>query len=167
MKGRRGSDKEKAGAAPTVKVVAENRKARHDYHVEETYEAGIALTGSEVKSLRSGRASIVDGYAKIEGGEVFLHDVHISSYDKAGYFGHDPLRKRKLLLHKAEIMRLLGKTQQRGYTLVPLELYFNERGIAKVKLGLAKGKRQYDRRDEIAQREAERRMRAAKSNRRK
>lgn len=130
------------------KVVAQNRKAHRDYWIEETYEAGIALKGSEVKALREGRVSLKDGYAQIENGEVFLLNVHISPYAHGNYFNHDPLRPRKLLLHKREIKRLIGKVQQRGYTLIPLSIYFT-RGKAKVELALAKGKKLYDRREEL------------------
>jgi SsrA-binding protein len=140
-----------------IKVVAENRKARHDYFIEETYEAGIALVGTEVKSLRLGKVSLRDSYAVVENGEVFLHNMHISPYEKGNRFNHDPKRSRKLLLHKQEIKRLLGKTQQRGYTLVPLRLYFR-RGKAKVELALVRGKKLHDKREEIARRDAQREL---------
>ncbi len=129
-------------------MVAQNRRAHRDYWIEETYEAGIALKGSEVKALREGRVSLKDGYAQIENGEVFLLNVHISPYAHGNYFNHDPLRPRKLLLHKREIKKLIGKVQQRGYTLIPLSIYFT-RGKAKVELALAKGKKLYDRREEL------------------
>lgn len=132
----------------TKKIVAQNRRAYRDYWIEETLEAGIVLQGSEVKALREGRVNIQDGYAQIEGGEVFLLNVHISPYAHGNYFNHDPLRPRKLLLHKREIKRLIGKVQQRGYTLIPLSIYFT-RGKAKVELALAKGKKLYDRREEL------------------
>jgi SsrA-binding protein len=148
------------------RTVATNRRARHEYHVEETYEAGLVLTGSEVKSLRAGRASIQDAYARIQGGEAYLVNMHISPYEKAGPFGHDPTRPRKLLLHRSELRRLVGKVRERGYTLVPLRVYFNERGYAKVELGLARGKKLYDRRAEIARREAEREIARALRGRR-
>lgn len=138
-----------------IKVVAENRKARHDYFIEETIEAGIALVGSEVKSLRLGRVSLQDSYAEIKGREVFLRGMHIAPYEYSNRFNHDPLRVRKLLLHKHEILRLESKVKQRGYTLVPLRVYF-KRGLAKVELALAKGKKAYDRREEIAERDARR-----------
>ena len=134
------------------KVVVRNRRARHDYDILETYEAGIALRGTEVKSLREGKASLQDAYAKVEDGEVWLYQMHISPYEQGGRFNHDPKRPRKLLLHKYEIRKLIGRTQERGLTLVPLKVYFNERGMAKVELALARGKRLYDRRREIARR---------------
>jgi SsrA-binding protein len=146
--------------------VVTNRRARHEFHVEETYEAGLVLTGSEVKALRAGRASLQDAYARFQGGEAWLVNMHISPYEKAGPFGHDPTRPRKLLLHRSELRRLVGKVQQRGYTLIPLRVYFNERGFAKVELGLARGKRQVDRRAEIARREAEREIARAFRGRR-
>jgi len=138
------------------KVVVRNRRARHDYDILETYEAGIALKGTEVKSLREGKASIQDAYAKVEDGEVWLYQMHISPYERGGRFNHDPKRPRKLLLHKYEIKKLIGRTQERGLTLVPLKVYFNDRGIAKLELALAKGKKLYDRRREIARRIEER-----------
>lgn len=141
-----------------IRVVAENRRARHDYFIEETIEAGIALTGTEVKSLRLGRASLQDSFARVENGEVFLYNMHISPYEKGNRFNHDPKRVRRLLLHKAEIRRLIGKTRQRGYTLIPLRLYFTGRGYAKVELALAKGKKLYDKREDIARRDAERQI---------
>lgn len=137
------------------KVVVRNRRARHDYDILETYEAGMVLKGTEVKSLREGKASIQDAYAKVEDGEVWLHQMHISPYEK-GRFNHDPKRPRKLLLHKYEIKKLIGRTQERGLTLVPLKVYFNDRGMAKLELALAKGKKLYDRRREIAHRIEER-----------
>lgn len=148
------------------RTVVTNRRARHEFHVEETYEAGLVLTGSEVKALRAGRASLQDAYARFQGGEAWLVNMHISPYEKAGPFGHDPTRPRKLLLHRSELRRLVGKVQQRGYTLIPLRVYFNERGFAKVELGLARGKRQVDRRAEIARREAEREIARALRGRR-
>lgn len=138
-----------------IKVVAENRKARHDYFIEETYEAGIQLTGTEVKSLRAARLNLKDSFARIENGEVKLYQMHISPYEQANRFNHDPLRTRKLLLHKAEINKLAGKIQLQGLTLVPLKVYFNH-GLAKVELALVKGKKQYDKRQDIANREAKR-----------
>lgn len=146
-----------------IKVKATNRKALRDYNVEERMEAGIALAGSEIKSIREGKASLRDSYATVEGGEVFLHDMHVSPYVKAAHFGHDPTRSRKLLLHKDEIKRLAGKVNERGYTLVPLKLYIRD-GIAKVELGLARGRRQYDKRREIARRDAQREMERAIRN---
>lgn len=144
-----------AGKKPDIQVVAENRKARHDYHVEETVEAGLVLTGTEVKSLRLGRAQLREGYAAIDRGEAYLYNVHISPYDHGNRFNHDPLRRRKLLMHKGEIMRLLGRVREKGYTLVPLRLYF-KRGRAKLEIGLARGKKVYDKRADIAERDANR-----------
>jgi len=135
------------------RIVCQNRKAWHDYEILDTYEAGLVLQGSEVKSLREGRASLKDSYAKIEDGEVFLLNFHISPYPQAGQFNHDPLRPRKLLLHKREIKRLIGKTTERGLTLIPLKVYFS-RGYAKVELAVAKGKRLYDKREELKRRAA-------------
>ena len=143
------------------KVVARNRRARRDYTVEETYEAGIALTGSEVKSLRAGRVSLDEAYAKVEEGEVWLHGMHIAPYEPSSYYGHDPERPRKLLLKRREIARLIGKVTRTGYTLVPLSLYFNERGYAKVELALAKGRTKADKRRKIIEEEEERRAREA------
>ncbi|MCA1831831.1 MAG: SsrA-binding protein SmpB [Actinomycetota bacterium] len=141
-----------------IKPVATNRRARHDYHIEEAYEAGVALTGSEVKSLREGKASLQDAYATIKSGEVFLVGAHIQPYPRA-FAGqnHEPLRPRKLLLHAAEIRRLIGKTAEKGYTLVPLRIYFKKNKV-KVEIALAKGKRAYDKRATIAKRDAEREM---------
>ena len=132
-----------------------NRKARHDYQILETYEAGIVLEGTEVKSLRQGRANLKDSFARVEKGEMFLHNLHISPYPNASRFNHDPDRKRKLLLHQWEIRRLLGKTVERGLTLIPLKLYFKGK-VAKVELALCRGKKLYDRRKDIAEREAKR-----------
>jgi len=140
-----------------IKVIADNRKARHDYHIEETFEAGMVLTGTEVKSLRAGRANLRDSYAAVENGELFLYNMHISPYTHGNMFNHDPKRTRKLLMHKREIMRLLGQTQEKGYTLVPLRVYFR-RGIAKLELALARGKKLYDKREAIAKRDERRRI---------
>jgi len=128
-------------------LVAQNRKARHNYQIEESLEAGLVLTGTEVKSLRQGRASIVEAYAADQQGELYLFNSHIPTYDAAGRFNHQPKRLRKLLLHSRELARLIGLIRREGYTLVPLSLYFNERGIAKVELGLARGKRKADKRE--------------------
>lgn len=144
----------RAAGEKKEKVVATNRKAYHDYFIEEKFEAGIMLTGTEVKSLREGRANLQDSYASVKDGEAFLHHCHISPYSHGNLMNHDPIRVRKLLLHKKEIHKLLGKTQQKGLTLVPLRIYFSERGKAKVELGLAKGKKLHDRRDTIKAREA-------------
>lgn len=141
----------------TRQVVATNRRARFDYTIEETYEAGLVLTGTEVKSLRLGKANLRDSFARIDRqGEVWIHNLHISPYDHGNRWNHEPTRQRKALMHKAEIRRLIGKMQQQGYTLIPLSLYFNARGIAKVELGLAKGKKKWDKREDIARRSAER-----------
>lgn len=145
--------------------VCQNRKARHDYHIDETYEAGMVLLGSEVKSLRDGRASLGDAYAAVEGGELWLRQSHIAEYPNAGRQNHDPLRPRKLLLHRAELRRLAGKIEEKGLTLVPLGIYFNDRGIAKVSLALARGKKQYDRRQDVARRDAQREMARAMKGR--
>jgi SsrA-binding protein len=143
------------------KVVATNRKAFHDYFIEERYEAGIMLQGTEVKSLREGRVNLQDSYASVRGSEVFLHQCHISPYSHGNIMNHDPTRVRKLLLHKTEIHKLLGKTQQKGLTLIPLRIYFSKRGYAKIELGLAKGKKLYDRRETIKTREAGREVQRA------
>lgn len=149
----------------SVKVVCENRKARHDYFIEETYEAGIALQGTEVKSLRFGRANLKDSFARVEKGEVWLYNMHISPYEQGNRFNHEPTRPRKLLLHKREILKLLGNTEREGYTLIPLRVYFSPYGKAKVELALAKGKKLYDKREAIAKREAQRRIEKALSER--
>jgi len=143
------------------KIVARNRRARRDYQIEETYEAGLVLKGSEVKSIRAGRVSIEEAYAKVEDGEVWLYGMHIAPYEQAGLFGHDPDRPKKLLLKKREIARLIGKVGRAGYTLVPLSLYFNERGYAKVELALAKGLSKADKRRKLIEEEEERRAREA------
>jgi len=137
------------------KVVAQNRKARHDYAIEDTYEAGLVLVGTEVKSLRKGRASLVDGFAVIRDGEAWLQGVHIPEYTEGTWTNHEPRRERKLLMHKHEILRLIGKTQESGLTLVPLALYFKD-GRAKVEIALARGKRTYDKRQALAERQAAR-----------
>jgi SsrA-binding protein len=137
--------------------IAVNRKARHEYHIEETVEAGLALMGSEVKALREGKANLKDSYGKLEKGEVFLWNAHISPYGPASQFGHEPTRTRKLLLHREEIRRLTGKIKERGLTLIPLRLYFKN-GRAKVELALARGKKQHDKRDAIREREVRREM---------
>jgi len=149
---------QKAAAAKTdEKIIADNRKARHDYFIEEAYEAGVALVGTEVKSCRLGRVNLRDGYAHIQQGEIFLENVHISPYEQGNRFNHEPLRKRRLLMHKGEILRLFGQVREKGYTLVPLRLYF-KKGRVKVEIGLAKGKKSYDKRDDIAARDVEREM---------
>jgi SsrA-binding protein len=146
------------------KVVATNRKARHDYHISETMEAGIALRGSEVKSLRQGRASLRDSFARVDRGELFLHNMHITPYEKSAHFHPDPRRTRKLLMHRREIKRLQGATNEKGFTLVPLRVYFS-RGKAKVELGLGRGKRSYDKRADLERREVERDLQRALKDR--
>lgn len=138
-----------------IKIIAENRKARHDYFIEDQIEAGMVLTGTEVKSLRQGRANLKDSYARIKRGEVYVHQMHISPYAFAYYNNHDPLRVRKLLMHKHEIKQLYGKINERGYALIPLRLYFRE-GKVKLLLALAKGKRKYDKRESIRRRDEKR-----------
>lgn len=150
-----------------IELVSQNRKAYHDYFIEETIEAGIMLTGAEVKSLRAGKANLKDSYARIKDSEIFLVNTHISQYTKADGFTHpDPERTRKLLLHKREITRLLGKTREKGYTLIPTKLYFKD-GKAKVELGLAKGKTFYDKREDIKKRDVKREIDKAMSRRQK
>ncbi len=148
------------------KAVATNRKAYHDYFIEEKFEAGIMLQGTEVKSLRDGRVNLQDSYASVKGAEVFLHHCHISPYSHGNIMNHEPLRTRKLLLHRKEINKLLGKTQQQGLTLIPLRIYFSKRGLAKVELGLAKGKKLHDRRETIKTREASREVERAMKEKR-
>ena len=139
------------------KLICQNKKARYNYSIEDTYEAGIALVGTEVKSLREGRANLGDSYGKIENGEIFLVDAHISPYNFGNRFNHDPLRTRKLLLQRKEIRRLIGKVQERGFTLIPLRLYFSN-GKAKVELGLGKGKKLFDKRETLKRKTMERDM---------
>jgi SsrA-binding protein len=148
------------------KMIAQNRKARYDYSIQDVFEAGVVLTGTEVKSLRLGRASLVDGFATIDDGEVFLRNVHIPEYDQGSWTNHEPRRVRKLLLHRAEIARLIGKTRESGLTLVPLSLYFSD-GKVKVELALAAGKKSYDKRQDLAKRDADREVRKALGRRAK
>jgi SsrA-binding protein len=148
------------------RVVAENRKAFHDYHIVETFEAGVALQGTEVKSIREGRVNLRDSYARVEGDEVFLYNVHISAYSHRGYADHEPTRRRKLLLHRQEIRKLIGKTVERGMTLVPIRVYFKNNRI-KVAISLAKGKQAHDKREAIRKRETDRETRAAVKERRR
>ena len=150
--------KKKKTTDPDIKTIARNRRARRDYQIEDTMEAGLVLLGSEVKSLRMGRADLSDAYAVIEMGEAFLVNVHIATYENASYFGHEPKRRRKLLLQKRVINRLGIKIKERGYTLIPLELYFRK-SYVKVLLGLAKGKKVYDNRESIRREEERREMR--------
>jgi SsrA-binding protein len=140
--------------------IAENRKAFHDFHLMETFEAGLVLLGTEVKAIREGRVNLRDSFARVEDGEVFLYNVHISPYSHRGYADHEPLRRRKLLLHRDEIRKLIGKTVEKGMTLVPVRLYFKN-GRVKVAVSLAKGKKDYDKRETIKRREADRETRAA------
>jgi SsrA-binding protein len=142
------------------RVVAQNRKARHEYHVLETWEAGLVLQGTEVKSLRDGKANLQDAYARVDGGEVWLHNLHISPYEQGNRFNHDPLRPRKLLLHRSQIRRLIGQVEQKGLTLVPLDIHF-ARGVAKVNLALVKGKKLHDKRETLRERAVERDMERA------
>jgi SsrA-binding protein len=137
------------------KLIAQNKKARHDYHIDDTYEAGIVLQGTEVKSLRAGRASLVDGFAEVDSGEVFLHQVHIPTYTEGTWTNHEVRRRRKLLLNRHEIDKIDAKIREKGFTLIPLALYFKD-GRAKVELALARGKKQYDKRHAIAERTAKR-----------
>lgn len=140
-----------------MKLIAENRKARHDYFVEDTYEAGIVLVGCEVKSIRQGQVNLRDSFAIIKNGEVFAVGMHIAPYQMGSYFNHDPRRNRKLLLNKAEIRKLKAKVEQRGYTLVPLKIYFKD-ALVKVELGLCKGKETHDKRESIKRREEDRKI---------
>jgi SsrA-binding protein len=154
------TDREKAQSN-----IAENRKAFHDFHLLETFEAGLVLLGTEVKAIREGRVNLRDSYARVEDGEVFLYNVNISPYSHRGYADHEPLRRRKLLLHRDEIRKLIGKTVEKGMTLVPTRLYF-KKGRVKVAVSLAKGKKEYDKRETIKRREADRETRAAVKSRR-
>ena len=139
-----------------IKIAAENRKARHDYFIHETYEAGLVLTGTEVKSIRAGKVNLKDSYAQIDkASELYVHNMHISPYEQGNRYNHEPLRTRKLLMHKVEIRKLIGKTKEKGYTLVPLKLYF-VRGRVKLEVGLASGKKNYDKRQDMAERDAKR-----------
>lgn len=155
------TDREKA-----QQNIAENRKAFHDYHILETFEAGLVLVGTEVKAVREGRVNLRDSFARAESGEVWLYNVHISPYSHRGYADHDPTRRRKLLLHRHEIRKLIGRTVERGMTLVPTRMYFRN-GHVKVAIGLAKGKQAHDKRETIKRRETERETRAAVKERRR
>lgn len=137
------------------KLVAQNKKARHDYAIEETFEAGIVLQGTEIKSVRNARVNLKDSYARIDKGEIFLHNMHISPYEQGNRYNHDPLRTRKLLLHKKQISRLIGETKESGYSIVPLKMYIKD-GYAKVLIGVARGKKKYDKRQDLKQKEADR-----------
>lgn len=144
------------GEAPSRKLIAENRRARYDYFLEETVEAGLALTGTEVKSLRNGRANIAESYAAVEGDQIVLVNADIPPYGHANRFNHEPRRPRKLLLHRRQINKLIGAVQREGRTLIPVKLYFNEKGLAKLELALAKGKKAHDKRETIAERDWQR-----------
>ena len=146
-----------ANGSDGIKLIVTNRKARHDYHFLETWEAGIVLTGTEVKSLRTGKISLTDSYAAVDSGEVYLYNVHVSPYEQGSHFNHEPTRRRKLLLHRSEIRKLIGRVVEKGLTLIPTRFYF-KRGRAKVEIALAKGKRDYDRRRTIMERDARRDM---------
>ena len=139
----------------SIKLVANNKKAYHDYFIDETYEAGISLAGTEVKSLRMGKCSIKESYIQIKDGEIYIYGMHISPYEKGNIFNRDPLRTRKLLMHKQEIRKLEGKASEKGYTIVPLKVYFKD-SLIKVEIGLARGKKLYDKRQDIAQKDAKR-----------
>ena len=137
------------------KLIAQNRKARHDYSIEDTFEAGMVLVGTEVKSLRAGRASLVDGFAMVEGGEIWLHNVHIPEYNEGSWTNHMPMRRRKLLLNRTEINKITAKLKESGLTLIPLSMYFLD-GRAKVEIGVARGRKNYDKRQAIAEKDAKR-----------
>lgn len=140
------------------KIIANNKKARHDYFIEEVYEAGMVLTGTEIKSIRQGRLNLKESYAKIDGGEMIIFGMHISPYEQGNRFNVDPLRPRKLLLHKQEIRKLIGYTTLKGLTLVPLTVYINEKGMAKMEIAVARGKKNYDKRDDIQKKDVERKI---------
>jgi SsrA-binding protein len=156
---------EKSDRAQAERLIAENRKAAHDYHLVETFEAGVVLLGTEVKAIREGRVNLRDSYGRVEGGEVYLYNVHISPYSHRGYAEHEPTRRRKLLLHRQEIRKLIGKTVERGFTLVPVRMYFKN-GRVKVAVSLAKGKQAHDKRETIKRREIDRETRTAVKERR-
>lgn len=143
------------------KIIANNKKARHEYFIEEVYEAGMVLTGTEIKSIRQGRVNIKESYAKIDKGELVIYGMHISPYEQGNRFNVDPLRPRKLLLHKQEIRKLIGYTTLKGLTLVPLNIYINEKGLAKMELAVARGKKLHDKRDDMAKKDADKKMRSA------
>ena len=148
----------------SVKIACENRKARHDYFIHEAYEAGIELFGTEVKSLRAGKANLKDSYAEIKNGELFLQNMHISPYEQGNIFNHEPLRAKRLLMHKSEILKLFGRTREKGFTLVPLKIYF-KKGRAKVELALVSGKHTYDKRQDLAAKAAKREVERALKDR--
>ncbi|WP_330634625.1 SsrA-binding protein SmpB [Anaerovorax sp. IOR16] len=140
------------------KLIANNKKARHDYFIDEVYEAGVVLTGTEIKSVRQGKVNLKESYAKIDNGEVMIYNMHISPYEQGNRYNVDPMRERKLLLHKQEIRKLIGYTTQKGLTIVPLKLYLNDRGLVKMEIAVARGKKLFDKRDDIAKKDADRRM---------
>ncbi|BAB07271.1 small protein B [Halalkalibacterium halodurans C-125] len=142
------------------KVIAQNKKARHDYFIEETFEAGMVLQGTEIKSIRAGRANLKDSFARVSNGEVYLHNCHISEYEQGNRYNHEPTRARKLLLHKKQIDTLIGQTQQKGYTIVPLKIYIKN-GFAKCLIGLGKGKKTFDKRETLRRRDAKREVERA------
>ena len=156
---------ERTAREEAQKIIADNRKAQHDYHLLETFEAGVALLGTEVKSIREGGVNLRDSFARVENGEVFIYNMNISAYSHRGYAGHEPLRRRKLLLHREEIRKLIGKTVEKGMTLVPLRMYLKN-GRVKVAISLAKGKKAHDKRETVKRREADRETRAAMKERR-
>ena len=140
-----------------MKIITQNKKARHDYHIEETYEAGLKLTGTEIKSIRLGKANINDAFVTIKDGEAFVHNMHIAKYEQGNIFNHDETRPRKLLLHKKEILKLFSLTREQGYTIIPLKIYMNS-GLAKVEIGLAKGKKDYDKRESLKEKDQQMRL---------
>ncbi|WP_026104962.1 SsrA-binding protein SmpB [Halalkalibacterium ligniniphilum] len=146
------------------KVIAQNKKARHDYFIEETFEAGMVLQGTEIKSIRAGRMNLKDSFARVKNGEVYLHNAHISEYEQGNRYNHDPVRARKLLLHKKQINQLIGQTQQKGYSIVPLKVYIKN-GFAKILIGLAKGKKNFDKRETLRQKDAKREVERALKDR--
>ncbi|MBT2666550.1 SsrA-binding protein SmpB [Bacillus sp. ISL-4] len=148
------------------KQLAQNKKAYHDFFIEQTFEAGIVLKGTEIKAIRAARVNLKDAFAKIENNEIYLHNMHVSPYEQGNQFNHDPLRTRKLLLHKKEISKLIGETKVTGYTIVPLKMYLKN-GFAKVLIGLGKGKKQYDKRDDLKKKEAKRDIERAFRDRQK
>lgn len=149
-----------------IKVISENRKAYHDYFIEERVEAGIILTGTEIKSIRNGKVNLKDSYAHLNNGEIWVNQMHISAYEQGNRFNHDPLRQRKLLLHRSEINKLVGKIQQQGLTLIPLKIYL-KKGLAKVELAVCQGKKNYDKRQSLAEREGKREIERALKDRNK
>ncbi|OXS79404.1 SsrA-binding protein SmpB [Domibacillus enclensis] len=148
------------------KVLAQNKKARHDYFIEETYEAGLVLLGTEIKAIRAGRVNLKDSFARIRNGELFVHNMHISPYEQGNIHNHEPLRTRKLLLHRKQINSLIGDTKETGYSIVPLKLYLKD-GYAKLLIGLARGKKKYDKREDLKQKEAKRDIERAFRDRQK